>query len=206
MTLNRHTQRTQQTLGSKEIHDNPLSNRDRLRRNAHRLVVQSEIDDELFRSASNAAEIRIRCDNSRIVEFDFSALGRTLSGIATCWFSSLFFFFFCHTYVPFLGWSNRRTPLAARSMGTAQFGNSQQLLLRTLFAHYLHHTDPCRLGKTVPAWDRLLRFRNGMFSPDSDTIAGLTFGCQPGSWPVLGTRSAASVRRWPPLLSPDTWH
>ena len=68
--LNSHLQGVQRPLGSEEVHYDSLSNGDRLRRYADRLGIQAEVDDQLFRRAGHAAEIRVQAHGVFVVHFD----------------------------------------------------------------------------------------------------------------------------------------
>ena len=48
MTLERHTERVVKALGSVEVDDDALVDRNRFRRDSHRLRIESEVDDEFF--------------------------------------------------------------------------------------------------------------------------------------------------------------
>ena len=72
--LNRQLQGVQHPLGREEIRDDPLRDGDRLRGNAKRLGIETEIDDQLLRRARNAAEVGIKGQRLRIVDLDLDAL------------------------------------------------------------------------------------------------------------------------------------
>ncbi len=82
MTLDRHTQSTEQPFRGKEIQNDTLRDRNLFRRNSHRLVVQAEIDDQLFGRPRDATEICVRCDGVRVVEFQLGPLLWRSPGIA----------------------------------------------------------------------------------------------------------------------------
>jgi hypothetical protein len=48
VALDRHLQRCQQSLGSVEIHDDPLLDMDGILGNAHGLGIQSKVNDQFF--------------------------------------------------------------------------------------------------------------------------------------------------------------
>ena len=79
MPLDGHRQGAQQTLGREEIDDDPLADLDRFRRNADRLGVQTEVDDQFFGRAGDAAEIRVQGQDVRVVDSQLG-LGRTCGG------------------------------------------------------------------------------------------------------------------------------
>ena len=84
MTLHRHVQGCQETLRREEIHDDSLLDSDRFCRNAHRLAVQSEVDDEFFRGSRNATKIRVRTDRVAVIDLH----------LLLCWSLGFVFFFF----------------------------------------------------------------------------------------------------------------
>ena len=80
--LNRQLQGVQHPLGREEIRDDPLGDGDRLRGNAKGLRIETKIDDQLLRRARNAAEIGVKRQRLRIVNFD---LGTLLGLAAAAW-------------------------------------------------------------------------------------------------------------------------
>ena len=80
MTLDGQRQRVQHPLGGEEVRDDPLRDRDRLRRYPERLRIQPEIDDQLLRRAGDAAEIRVAGQRLRVVDLDLLSLRGGLGG------------------------------------------------------------------------------------------------------------------------------
>ncbi len=74
MALNRHLQRSQQSLGRVEIHNDPLLDMDRILWNSNGLGIQTKVNNELFWRACNAAEIRIKGDRVFIFHLDLDRL------------------------------------------------------------------------------------------------------------------------------------
>jgi hypothetical protein len=74
VALQRETQGVPQPLRGVKIRDDALGNIDGLSRDADRLRIQREIDDQLFGSARHAAEIRVASDGLRIIDFDLLVL------------------------------------------------------------------------------------------------------------------------------------
>ena len=85
--LNGHLQGMQHPLGREEVGDDPLRNHDRLGGDAKRLRIQTEVDDQLFRRARDAAEIGVAGQCLGVVDLDLDpsgagrpALGRPPAG------------------------------------------------------------------------------------------------------------------------------
>ena len=70
MSLNGHLQSVQHPFGGVEIRDNSLRNRNRCIRNANRLRIKTEIDDEFFRCSGYPAEVGIGRHDFRVVDLD----------------------------------------------------------------------------------------------------------------------------------------
>jgi len=64
----------EQSLRRVQVGDNALGYGDRLRRRAHRLRIEPEVDAQLFRSACDSAEIGVAGYYFRIVYFDLGRL------------------------------------------------------------------------------------------------------------------------------------
>ncbi len=129
MTLKRHSKRVIQTFSREEVDDDTLGNRDRLRRNAHRLGIETKIDDQFFRRAGNAAKVRIGSDDVRIVNFELRTRCR-LGGV-------FFFFIFRHG-----GFSLNLCLASRRFDKLTTFGESRQALVARLA---FYNTIPKRI-------------------------------------------------------------
>ena len=80
MTLYRHRQRRKQPLGSKEVNDDPLFDLDRILGNSHRLLIESKVDQQLFRSTGHPTEIRVQADRPPVINLYLLRLGLPCSG------------------------------------------------------------------------------------------------------------------------------
>ena len=70
MTLDGHAQCVEHSLGGVEVGDDPLGDGDWLRRDADRVRVQAEVDDQLFGCTADAAEIGVTGENLRVVHLN----------------------------------------------------------------------------------------------------------------------------------------
>jgi hypothetical protein len=86
VALQRETQGMPQSLRGVKIRDDALGDIDGLSRDADRLGIQCEIDDELFGSARHAAEIRVARDGLRIVDLDLLSLRLLHAWIDVRWY------------------------------------------------------------------------------------------------------------------------
>ena len=68
VTLHRHAERVGKPLGREEVDDDPLRELDRFGGGAANLLVEAEVDDQLFGGAGHAAEIGIRGDDVGFVD------------------------------------------------------------------------------------------------------------------------------------------
>jgi len=68
-----HLQRVEHALGGVVVGHNPLRNDDRFGGNAHRLGVETEVDDQLLRRAGDAAEVGVGRDGACVIDFDASS-------------------------------------------------------------------------------------------------------------------------------------
>ena len=76
MPLNRHSQGRQEPLGRVEIHHDPLIGLDVLPAGGEWLRIQAEVEDDLFRSRRDPAEIGVRGKRRGIVDDHFGLLLR----------------------------------------------------------------------------------------------------------------------------------
>ena len=89
--LDRHVERLQHSFGCVVVHHDPLLDVDRLGRNAERLRVEPEVENEFLGCSCDAAKIRIQRYGVFIGHLNtMSLLGRLLSLVAVaCWCSFL---------------------------------------------------------------------------------------------------------------------
>ena len=81
--LHRHMERLQHSLCREVVRHDPLLDFDRLGRHAERLGVEPEVEDQLFGSSRDAAEVRVEADRVLIDDFDTLLLGgRRLPGVS----------------------------------------------------------------------------------------------------------------------------
>ncbi len=87
VALDRHLQSRQHTLGSEVVDDDPLGDLDRLIGHTHRLAIEAEIDDQFFRGAGDAAEIRVEADRAALIDLELRniLLGGGSSGGCRSW-------------------------------------------------------------------------------------------------------------------------
>jgi hypothetical protein len=79
MSLDRHAQSRQQSLGRVKIHNEPLVRLDVLTTGGEWLGVEPEVENHFLGRRSDAAEVRVGRQRLRIVDDD---LGLLLSGLA----------------------------------------------------------------------------------------------------------------------------
>ena len=72
--LDRQLQGVQHALRRVEVRDDPLRHRNRMRRHSERLRIQTEIDDQFFRRARDAAEVGVKSHHLGIVDFHLHPL------------------------------------------------------------------------------------------------------------------------------------
>ena len=72
--LDGQAQGVQHALGRVEVRDDPLRDRNRMRRHSERLRIQAEIDDQFFRRAGNTAEVGVQRHHLGIVDFHLHPL------------------------------------------------------------------------------------------------------------------------------------
>lgn len=74
MALYRHLQCGQQSLGSEEIHNDPLLNKNWILRNPNGLWVESEVHNKLFGRTGHSTEVRITSNCILVLDLDLDRL------------------------------------------------------------------------------------------------------------------------------------
>ena len=92
MALNGHRQRSQQSFGGEEIHNQPLRHTYFSRRDAEGMGIQTQIENDFFGNRRHAAEIRVTRRGFRIVQFDLltHVIGRFLAHLLRRQLENLF--------------------------------------------------------------------------------------------------------------------